>query len=129
GHAAGADDDERLAQEAQLFALLDRARVTQRIEPKRITLRQHELADLVVIRLRMESKDRRYVDRQRAVDEYGQGRDVALDHQLVQRIYQLLRAPEGEGRDDQGAAALVRVVDDFLQLALRHHVRFVRAVA
>ncbi len=132
GHAAGADDDRRLAQEVQLLRLLRRAGIAHHGEAERIAVAvgDEDFGDLGVIRLGMGAEDRRGIDGQRAVDvDLKVGRQVAPLDQVVETVDQLLCTADGEGGHDDLAPLLHRLADDLFQLVVGVLIIGVLAVA
>ena len=107
-HARGGDDHERPVQIVQLLRFGGLADVLQPLEAERILAVVQILARLRVEALGMIAMHLGHVDRQRAVDEERDIRDPLLVDKLVQQQHQLLRAPHGERRHDDPAAAPAR---------------------
>ena len=117
-HARSGDDDAWLLAGVQCFRLVDVAHESQAVEAKRVGVVFDDVFHVVVEGVQVHTEHLGGVDGQGTVDEYGNllGQ-FAFVVEVIQQIYNLLRAADRKRRDDKFAAFLdAGVVDDFQKL-------------
>ena len=102
-HARRADDDGRFLQIVERLRLVDFADVGQVRHAEGIRLFVQKPVDAVVEAFRVQAVNLRGVHAQGAVHENRHARQFARKRKLVQHIDNLLRASDGERRDDDRA--------------------------
>ena len=132
-HAARGEDDLRRFVVVERHGVLFRDGGVQVVKIQRIDAAADERAGLVVEKARVRlQKDARGLVGERAVHIHGEVR-VAVHHagvlDLADEIQQLLRAADGERRDDHVAAAVERALDAVRERGQIVHARAVAAVA
>ena len=132
-HAARGEDDFRRFVVVERHGVLFRYGGVQVVKIQRVDAAADECAGLVVekARVRLQENARGLIG-ERAVDIHGEVR-VAVHHagvlDLADEIQQLLRAADGERRDDHVAAAVERALDAVRERGQIIHARAVTAVA
>ena len=130
-HTRGRDDHHRVFAVIQRLRFLDRAGVHQAVKTQRraMLVMADKFLSLGIKALFVLFKNIGRIHGQRAVHIHRHGGDfMILDH-LVQVVDQLLRAPNGKGRDDHLAAAVQGLRDHLAQLIIGHLRVAVRLVA
>ena len=125
-HAAGGDDDRRTLEAIERLRFLARAAHAHPLVHEQAAPADVPQAGRVP--LGVGAVDPRGLDGHGAVQVDGEGPHASLLDQRVHEHQHLLGAPDGEGRDDQDAAAVERAQEHALQLVQDGDGR-VRAVA
>ena len=119
-HAGGGDDDLGRPVEVELLGLVRRLRQVQAGKAEHMrTVLDKLYRGLVEVAVQIAAEDARRALGEGAVDIDGEILD-GLDHvfvlDLADEVQQLLRAADGERRDDDVAAATERLVDDLREI-------------
>ena len=104
-HARGGDHDERAVQIVQLLRFGGLADVVQPLEAERVLAVLQPRERFGVEAFRVLAEDRVTLTASGLSDEDGDVGDALVVEQLVQQQHELLRAADGEGGDDDAAAA------------------------